>query len=108
MARDMAPEAEAATVSNSETVRERWIAELRRQGTRQCTDLFVCGGQVCALGLLREVSSLDELDDVVTIGALAGLDDDQAWDITYRNDGDAGHYKHTFAEIADVVEGWFK
>lgn len=108
MARDMIQE--APTTEDCSAVRERWIAELRRQGHRQCEHIFVLGGTVCALGLLREVSGqrASIRDSVDSVGALAGLAGWQAWEITYRNDGTDGFGKHTFMQIADVVESWFR
>jgi hypothetical protein len=100
--------------SKTDLVRLAWLTALRRQGGRQCGGSFSDSrGRVCALGLLQEVALRpDEIilacwDDIDAVGALAGLNPQQSWDVTYRNDGDDGHAKHTFAEIADVVAGWF-
>jgi hypothetical protein len=100
--------------SKTDLVRLSWLTELRRQGHRQCGGSFAGSrDRVCALGLLQEVALRpDEIilacwDDIDAVGALAGLNPEQSWDVAYRNDGDAGHDKHTFAEIADVVAGWF-
>ena len=113
MARDMIPETEAATGANSspDEIRARWIAELRRQGHRQCTGSYTdFGGRVCALGLLAEVAghSFERGDWPDDIGDLAGLREDHSDKIVGMNDGKWEFHKHTFAEIADVVEGWFK
>ena len=121
MARDMI-EAEVSTGDNlSPTeVRERWIVELRRQGHRKCEGGLAdaIDGRVCALGLLAEVAGLSTgstADDGLTyyeIAEAAGLTEQQIDKIWRMNDGDQLHEpkyrKHTFPEIADVVEGWFK
>lgn len=108
------------TLDKTELVRLAWLTELRRQGQRQCVGEYMDGlGSVCALGLLAEVSGMPrdelwtrtndlDLDDLAEIGALAGLSDEQTDGVYGRNDGSDGYQKHTFAEIADVVEGWFK
>ena len=106
------------TVSKEELVRLGWITELRRQGDRQCTNgAYTHDRLVCALGLLREVAlprlspeEREGWDEVADVGAFAGLSENQSTEVTLRNDGDdeLGFHKHTFAEIADVVEGWFK
>jgi hypothetical protein len=122
MARDMAPEAEATTgefpvvadkASATQAVRERWIAELRRQGDRQCEGDLSRGNNVCALGLLAEVAGLSSSYQFYgDIADAAGLDGNQLEEVWRRNDGCTVYtptfHKHTFAEIADVVEGWFK
>lgn len=102
----------STTKTKEELVRLSWITELRRQGDRQCYQAYRDDKmRVCALGLLREVAlpadEIDFMDDILDIGALAGLDEPQSVEITYRNDGDEGFRKHTFAEIADVIAGWF-
>lgn len=96
-------------------VRASWLTELRRQGHRQCIESFEADdGRVCALGLLREIAverderHLSDWDDIKAVGALAGLAISRSEDVVCRNDGTQGHPSHTFAEIADVVEGWFK
>lgn len=96
-----------------------WLAALRRQGDRQChgelclliadSDGPVEVARVCALGLLAEVSGVPvwwDLD-VHDIGALAGLSARQSDLVINLNDGMNGP-KRSFAEIADVVGGWFK
>jgi hypothetical protein len=101
--------------TKEEIVRLAWTTELRRQGHRKCEHEFDDGGGlVCALGLLREVSGMPHAEaeavqwnDVNYVGALAGLDAAQSRDSAYLNDG-VSTRKHTFSEIADVVEGWFK
>ncbi len=103
------------TLTKEELVRANWLVELRRQGHRQCRLDYSDRGDVCALGLLGEVARL-ELDDSVDlweVGELAGLDCNQSVEIASRNDGGYDLYgrlypEHTFAEIADIVEGWFK
>jgi len=102
--------------SREELVRLVWLAELRRQGHRQCFDSYENDkGGVCALGLLREAAFPERwgdrvaYDDVADVGMLAGLTEAQADDVASRNDG-IGRYQghqHTFAEIADVVADWF-
>ena len=102
----------SATITKQELTRLAWLTELRQQGHRQCVHTYTDGWQgVCALGLLREVGlPIDEreyMDSTADVGALAGLDDDQALEVACRNDGDGPYHKHTFAEIADVVASWF-
>lgn len=98
--------------TKEEIVRLSWLTELRRQGHRQCEGAFFIGHQACALGILGEVGGLDRSDylfkDVSAIGALADLNDWQVDEVINMNDGIRNAHKHTFAEIADVVEGWFK
>ena len=111
------------TLRKETLIRLAWIAELRRQGHRQCHDgRYNNGRLVCALGLLREVALPDwryaereAVDEIEEVGALAGLTAAESLEITLRNDGDiipetegeGEYHKHTFAEIADVVAGWF-
>ena len=105
-------------LTKEELIRSAWITELRRQGERQCTNgSYTHGAFVCALGLLREVAlpkctleAREMFDEVCEVGAFAGLNENQSTEITLRNDGDSEceYHKHTFSEIADVVEGWFK
>lgn len=98
-------------VKSKETlVRLAWIAALRRQGHRKCTDEYHgSGGRVCALGLLAEVAG-EKVDDITKtdkVGSWAGLDFFQSVKVINMNDGE-NTPKRTFSEIADVVEGWFK
>lgn len=113
MARDThieAPEVFAEPGKNPAEIRARWKARLRSEGHRQCEQLFELGGHVCSLGLLREAAGapIRARDTVESVGALAGLSAERAWEITFRNDGTDGFRKHTFSEIADVVEEWFR
>lgn len=118
MARDMIETEEVFIDAdkNPKTAQERtrrlWITELRRQGHRQCYGELFYFGHVCALGLLAEVAGLSSEDAYHDIGESAGLDGDQLQLVWRMNDGDREFgpplQKHTFAEIADVVEGWFK
>jgi hypothetical protein len=99
--------------TKEELTRLAWITELRRQGHRQCTNGQYADANhrmVCALGLLREVAfpkaspeDREMLDDVEEVGALAGLSGGQSFEV-----GDLNDHTCNFAEIADVVEGWFK
>ena len=109
----------AITKSKTELVRLAWIAALRQQGDRQCSEAFAetHGARVCALGLLIEVAGHDpshpenlpfKWADDRDIGTLAGLTKAQSREIARRNDGGGKYHQHTFAEIADVVAGWFK
>lgn len=100
-------------LSKTELVRTAWIAALRREGHRQCTEYYYLpseGLPVCALGLLMEIAGmpLSDSTEQEDIGGLAGLSYVESYDIAARNDGGATYRKHTFAEIADVVERWFK
>jgi hypothetical protein len=118
MARDMveAPADELAAdelAYEQALVRSRWIAALRAQGHRKCEGELSNGmGGVCALGLLAEVAGFPErFVSYHDIADAAGLNGDHI-DLLWRmNDGDQVHEpkyrKHSFSEIADVVEGWF-
>lgn len=104
-------------LSKTDLTRAAWLTELRRQGHRQCTDALRIGTRVCAIGLLGEVARANERQfdrgDDYGIGGLAGLSRLQVEEVTKRNDGAFDEIsckrlpKHTFAEIADVVESWF-
>jgi len=100
------------TLDKVELVRLAWLTELRRQGHRQCVWMeHTDDKQVCALQLLSEICPPDEAGrrrHWGDVAQLAGLTLDQERDVYRRNDGARGYHKHTFAEIADVVEGWFK
>lgn len=110
------------TLDKTDLVRLAWLTELRRQGHRKCIGEYARLGAVCALGLLLEVAGqtvewTEDLpgDSTVGVGALAGLSGRQSRIVVSMNDGapniDVGYgryHAHTFAEIADVVEGWFK
>jgi hypothetical protein len=95
-------------------IRSDWIVRLRSEGERQCDQYYFRAGEiglrVCALGLLIETADIPMLDshEPEDVGALAGLSFAQSHDITNRNDGGGDYHPHTFAEIADVVEGWFQ
>ena len=110
-----------------------WLTELRRQGHRQCV-----GGQtgafknssdatVCAVRLAFEMipaEARDAHDSIVVVVAKAtGLSYAQAATVLMLNDGRREWWvdgedvflspqfevrPHTFAEIADVIEGWGK
>lgn len=111
------------TLDKTELVRVAWLTELRRQGHRKCEDSYRKGGMVCALGLLAEVADFDLLGSpcgsASMVGETAGLTSDQSFEVAARNDGSEFiddendpvlglFHVHTFAEIADIVEGWFK
>src|SRR5262249_12102494 len=93
-----------------------WITELRRQGHRQCTNglYFDDDMTACALAILGEVAGLTPRQishrEGSQIGALAGLKLWQSQHVVKLNDGgtDCQGGKHTCAEIADVVEDWFR
>lgn len=96
--------------SKEELVRLAWIAALRREGHRKCTDAYHgFGGAVCALGLLAEVvgEKVDDLTKTSDVGSWAGLDFQHSVAVINMNDGE-NTTKCTFSEIADVIEGWFK
>jgi hypothetical protein len=101
------------SVDEKALVRARWLTELRRQGHRQCIgNYFKDDGQACAIGLLAEVAGLRKGDAVLRlseeIGALAGLTMDESHIVVEMNDGICCLRPRTFAEIADIVEGWFR
>jgi hypothetical protein len=90
-------------LTKEELIRSAWITALRMQGHRQCHGKFRDGDLVCALQILREV--VGPVNERLTV--LAGISLEQFGDVVLMNDG-VGVHKHTFAEIADVVEGWFR
>ena len=95
-------------IDKASLTRLSWITELRRQGHRQCHGSgAAAGGKVCAMELLREMLGLQDLASYEAVGVHAGIGS-HVHKIINMNDGRLGHRKHTFAEIADVVEGWFK
>jgi hypothetical protein len=116
MARDMI-EAPLAPVDEKAEVRARWLQELRRQGHRQCVGPWCHEtSQLCAIVLLAEIVDPERFY-VFSPRALAftraGLTEDQIDEVIAMNDGKDHRTsrrvpKRTFAEIADVVEGWFK
>lgn len=104
-------------LTKQELVRLSWLTELRRQGDRQCIGVYDCDGQVCALGLLVEIAGTDAELNEYEVGALVGLNKHQSDWVVSANDGvglEVGNKlqnptrRHTFSEIADVVEGWFR
>lgn len=108
-------------LTKQELVRLSWLTELRRQGDRQCQGYYELGQTVCALGLLAEIANCvpDQMDDdgdgcIAAVGGLAGLTAMQSDYVVAMNDGDVSItscvrlHHHTFSEIADVVEGWFR
>ena len=101
-------------LTKEELIRSAWITELRRQGERKCEAyLRDAEGMVCAIGLLREVVGRPRMHSEDRIGALAGLNPTQVWQVVIMNDGEAPYGEveirpHTFAEIADVIESWFQ
>ena len=98
-------------LKKTDLMRAAWLTELRRQGHRQCTETYrVEGGHVCALGLLAEIAGrkVSPRTRVEAIGKLAGLTGGESSWVADLNDGYWPMInKHTFAQIADVVEGWF-
>lgn len=108
---------------NKQTLtRLAWITELRRQGHRQCRMEYAeddgRNTHVCALGLLAEVAGIHPSEMYAMhgsdIGALAGMKLWHCQKIVAMNDGERIHgrrtkyRKHTFSEIADAIEAWFK
>jgi hypothetical protein len=103
--------------SKETLVRLAWIAALRNQGDRQCREMMRQGQLVCALGLLAEITEFSGsiIEAELVVGAMAGLDDNQCSHVACLNDGvrnkrlgfNLKFKKHTFSEIADVIEGWF-
>jgi hypothetical protein len=70
------------------------------------------------MGLLAEIAGCS-YDDWETVGQIAGLDDDQVCKVILMDDGLVVRRRFfrfmlkrvgskPFAEIADVVEGWFR
>lgn len=103
----------STTKTKQELIRMAWITALRQQGERQCRIAHSRGRQVCAFALLAEVMGRPT-DEWGTVHQEAGLSDEQACAVVCMNDGGTTidtrvrYEPHTFAEIADVVEGWFK
>lgn len=96
--------------TKEELIRLAWIAALRRSGDRQCEGELFNGTNVCAMGLLAEVTGMRRTAAAVVgrwgfnwLGRWAGLSPDQTTTVWHANDD-----SHTFSEIADVIEGWFK
>ena len=110
MARDMVAEAE---VSKEELTRAKWLNALRQQGGRQCLGAHQGSNKVCAMVLLgeeiygRNFWMTYPFLNVEAAGAAAGLTSNQTDCVIAMNDGLSTRV-HTFAEIADEVEGWFK
>lgn len=98
-------------LTKQQLIRMAWLTELRRQGYRKCEGVAAKGTRVCALGLLGELTgALDRETEKlcgVELTNCSGLTERQLELVWYMNDGVYVH-KHTFAEIADKVEGWFK
>lgn len=89
-----------------------WLTELRRQGHRQCDGAYFKDNKACAIGLLGETAGLSQMDTVFfkspeDVGELAGLDGSQVAVVVSMNDG-VSQRKHSFREIADTVESWFR
>lgn len=99
-------------LTKQELVRLSWLTELRRQGDRQCEGIGN-GKTVCALALLHEVAVgrfAPYPFPYDAVASAAGLTGQQAWLVAMMNDGCPfpSIRQHTFSEIADVVEGWFR
>ncbi len=101
------------TLTKEELVRANWLVELRRQGHRQCVGARNEYGNVCALELLSEQLGVE---DHCKAAILAGLSFRQMATVGNLNDGVSfdrtktrvHNRVHTFAEIADIIEEWFK
>jgi hypothetical protein len=94
-------------------IRNAWIAALRREGHRQCREVWTRDGyQVCALALLAEAAGIKAADIPSRkhqIGPLAGLSSEQVDRIIQMNDeGDLGEDPYSFEEMADILEIWFE
>lgn len=102
-------------------LRYEWITQLRHNGQRKCEGCLrqIENGcdwdfddprvRVCALGLLQEILVLRDIHPVGGLGGMmraVGLHDSNAQQIANRNDGTKGFHKHTFAELADLIESW--
>ena len=75
-----------------------WVHELRHGGHRQICDVLHNAEGHCALGVL---------DDHVAGGhelLLRSHPNDTIWRVADINDGNNGHRRHTFSEIADYIE----
>lgn len=78
-------------------IRLAWTTALRRSGDRD----------ICAMQLLKEITGSWRMT-FTDVGALAGLNGDQVYSVIYMFDGRMGYRKHSFAEIAGVIEDWFR
>ena len=97
--------------SKETLTRLAWLAALRQQGERQCRGMYITHtGQVCALGMLAEVTGYQgDWEGYRALAPLAGLSDHHVRSVISMNDGNSitQTRPHTFAEIADVVSSWF-
>ena len=100
--------------TKEELVRLAWTTKLRRQGHRQCVlRAHDHRGNVCAFALLAEIAPHatrwpgSGSIDYETLARAAGLARGHLREVLCMNDGKYEFRRHTFAEIADVVEGWF-
>lgn len=96
----------AEPLDKTALVRLALATALRRQGTRQCRNTQRDDyGSVCLMELLREVAGAPQSWSFTRVGQLAGLDEYQTLEGVCRNDGRCGFRPHTFAELADWLEG---
>jgi hypothetical protein len=102
-------------LTKEELIRGAWITALRMEGHRQIRwePYGHFDDRVCAGYLLREIAGVPNRLDTRSIYYdrracwAAGLSTWQGFKIMFMNDGLLCR-QHTFSEIADVVEGWFK
>ena len=103
----------STTKSKEELTRLAWLTALRHQGDRQCRAVPTArGGKVCAFALLAELMGMPT-SEWSRVYHHVGLNPFRALDVAAMNDGGQSFgsnqtfRKHTFSEIADVVESWF-
>ena len=101
------------TITKEELTLLAWLTRLRQEPYRQTRGKYRVGPYFCALGMLAEVAcaadAISEDGEAAVpseIGALAGLDAQQADAIIAMNEGD-GVRPYSFPEIADIVASWF-
>lgn len=97
----------AKDLNREAKIRLAWTTEMRRFPRRQCHDAFQHGKRGCALHVLREIAGIPNEERIEVIGAAAGLDARQSWEVVHRNDGIFCRAM-TFPELSDLIEGWFK
>jgi len=117
-----------------ETIRREWLRRLRTEGRRQCVGLHMDKYDVialvrdarpsvihavCAIGLLGEIIhgprwwervERDRRINLLSIGTAAGLSPEQVQLVVHINDGGVqfgSARRHSFRQIARVIERWF-
>ena len=94
-------------------IKQLWVNALRSGKYRQARGFLRKNGAMCCLGVLCEIQGMDwkkakeEYFDFVTDDVPrefnAGLRRPQRHTLAEMNDGEMGHKKHSFREIADYI-----